>query len=136
MQCFGISRAGLAFVHGRGIAHCDLKPPEAHQSKSQGASTLNVSFCSVPPELHLRQNLLLDGKSQTLKICDFGTAKRMVFGEQRLPFFTVPLVGCRFPCRAECVQLRPSEFKGESLYGLSILPCSRADSGSRGLEVV
>mmetsp|Transcript_43033 Transcript_43033/g.88562 ORF Transcript_43033/g.88562 Transcript_43033/m.88562 type:complete len:360 (-) Transcript_43033:12-1091(-) len=45
---------GLAFVHGRGIAHCDLKP----------------------------QNLLLDGKSQTLKICDFGTAKRMVFGEQ------------------------------------------------------
>ncbi|CAE7948475.1 ASK6 [Symbiodinium sp. KB8] len=52
---------GLAFVHGRGIAHCDLKP----------------------------QNLLLDGKSQTLKICDFGTAKRMVFGEQRLPFFTV-----------------------------------------------
>ncbi|CAJ1451865.1 unnamed protein product [Effrenium voratum] len=44
---------GLAFVHGRGIVHCDLKP----------------------------QNLLLDGKSQTLKICDFGTAKRMIFGE-------------------------------------------------------
>lgn len=30
----------------------------------------------------LRQNLLLDGKSHTLKICDFGTAKRMIFGEQ------------------------------------------------------
>ena len=31
---------------------------------------------------YLRQNLLLDGKSQTLKLCDFGTAKRMMFGEQ------------------------------------------------------
>eukprot|EP00933_Yihiella_yeosuensis_P054903 TRINITY_DN5348_c2_g1_i1.p1 TRINITY_DN5348_c2_g1~~TRINITY_DN5348_c2_g1_i1.p1 ORF type:complete len:391 (+),score=68.43 TRINITY_DN5348_c2_g1_i1:73-1173(+) len=46
---------GLAFIHGRGIVHCDIKP----------------------------QNLLLDGKSQTLKICDFGTAKRMTFGEQQ-----------------------------------------------------
>eukprot|EP00913_Durusdinium_trenchii_P036058 g33740.t1 len=46
---------GLAFIHGRGIVHCDLKP----------------------------QNLLLDGKSHTLKICDFGTAKRMIFGEQQ-----------------------------------------------------
>ena len=55
-----------------------------------------------PAELHLRQNLLLDGKSQTLKICDFGTAKRMVFGEQRLPFFTLAFAGCKFPCRAEC----------------------------------
>mmetsp|Transcript_93590 Transcript_93590/g.166506 ORF Transcript_93590/g.166506 Transcript_93590/m.166506 type:complete len:357 (-) Transcript_93590:97-1167(-) len=44
---------GLAFIHGRGIVHCDIKP----------------------------QNLLLDGKSHTLKICDFGTAKRMIFGE-------------------------------------------------------
>ena len=32
-----------------------------------------------------RQNLLLDGKSQTLKICDFGTAKRMIYGEQCSP---------------------------------------------------
>ena len=30
----------------------------------------------------MRQNLLLDGKSHTLKICDFGTAKRMIHGEQ------------------------------------------------------
>eukprot|EP00931_Biecheleriopsis_adriatica_P052195 TRINITY_DN30339_c0_g1_i1.p1 TRINITY_DN30339_c0_g1~~TRINITY_DN30339_c0_g1_i1.p1 ORF type:complete len:372 (+),score=69.22 TRINITY_DN30339_c0_g1_i1:51-1118(+) len=49
---------GLAFVHGRGIVHCDIKP----------------------------QNLLLDGKSQTLKICDFGTAKRMIFSEQQRPY--------------------------------------------------
>lgn len=49
---------GLAFMHGHGILHCDIKP----------------------------QNLLLDGKSQTLKICDFGTAKRLVFGEQQRPY--------------------------------------------------
>eukprot|EP00930_Biecheleria_cincta_P088249 TRINITY_DN77489_c0_g1_i1.p1 TRINITY_DN77489_c0_g1~~TRINITY_DN77489_c0_g1_i1.p1 ORF type:complete len:356 (+),score=68.03 TRINITY_DN77489_c0_g1_i1:84-1151(+) len=49
---------GLAFMHGRGIVHCDIKP----------------------------QNLLLDGKSQTLKICDFGTAKRMIWGEQQRPY--------------------------------------------------
>eukprot|EP00438_Fugacium_kawagutii_P030274 Skav225204 [mRNA] locus=scaffold1041:59681:80585:- [translate_table: standard] len=48
----------LAFVHGRGIVHCDLKP----------------------------QNLLLDGKSHTLKICDFGTAKRMIHGEPQRPY--------------------------------------------------
>merc|ERR1712227_732368 len=44
---------GLAFIHGRGIAHIDIKP----------------------------QNLLLDGKNQILKICDFGTAKRLVTGK-------------------------------------------------------
>lgn len=40
---------GLAFVHGKGIVHIDIKP----------------------------QNLLLDGGSHTVKICDFGTARRM-----------------------------------------------------------
>lgn len=40
---------GLAFVHGRGIVHCDIKP----------------------------QNLLLEGKTHKLKLCDFGTARRM-----------------------------------------------------------
>ena len=49
---------GLAFVHGRGIVHCDIKP----------------------------QNLLLDGKHHTLKICDFGTAKRMIYGEPQRPY--------------------------------------------------
>lgn len=43
---------GIAYFHGKGIVHCDIKP----------------------------QNLLLDGGSQTLKICDFGTAKRMALG--------------------------------------------------------
>jgi len=46
---------GLAYMHGRGIAHCDLKP----------------------------QNLLLDGKNHGLRICDFGTAKRLYLGEKR-----------------------------------------------------
>jgi glycogen synthase kinase 3 beta len=46
---------GLNFMHSRGIAHCDLKP----------------------------QNCLLDGKSHTMKICDFGTAKRLNFSEPR-----------------------------------------------------
>lgn len=46
---------GLAFIHGRGIVHVDIKP----------------------------QNLLLDGKTHTLKICDFGTAKRLVLGESQ-----------------------------------------------------
>lgn len=46
---------GLNLMHSHGIAHCDLKP----------------------------QNCLLDGKSHTLKICDFGTAKRFNFTEPR-----------------------------------------------------
>lgn len=46
---------GLAYMHGRGIAHCDLKP----------------------------QNLLLDGKNHGLRICDFGTAKRLALEEKR-----------------------------------------------------
>merc|ERR1712232_1487389 len=46
---------GLAFMHGRGIMHCDLKP----------------------------QNLLLDGRTHGLRICDFGTAKRLALSERR-----------------------------------------------------
>lgn len=46
---------GLAYMHGKGIAHCDLKP----------------------------QNLLLDGKTHGLRICDFGTAIRLSLGERR-----------------------------------------------------
>jgi len=49
---------GLSFIHGRGIVHCDIKP----------------------------QNLLLDGKSKTLKICDLGSAKRLVFGQAYLSY--------------------------------------------------
>lgn len=49
---------GLALMHGRGMIHCDIKP----------------------------QNLLLDGRTHTLKICDFGTARRMVYGERNRPY--------------------------------------------------
>jgi len=49
---------GLAYVHGHAIMHCDIKP----------------------------QNLLMHGKTHTLKLCDFGTAKRPVFGEQMRPY--------------------------------------------------
>jgi len=43
---------GLAYAHGKGIVHVDIKP----------------------------QNLLLDGGTHTLKICDWGTARRMALG--------------------------------------------------------
>mmetsp|Transcript_147357 Transcript_147357/g.260484 ORF Transcript_147357/g.260484 Transcript_147357/m.260484 type:complete len:349 (+) Transcript_147357:35-1081(+) len=49
---------GLAFVHGKGFAHCDIKP----------------------------QNLLLDGKTHTVKLCDFGTAKRLKLREPNLSY--------------------------------------------------
>merc|ERR1712151_681253 len=49
---------GLAYMHCRGIVHCDIKP----------------------------QNLLLDGKSHTLKLCDFGTAKRLVNGKSQTSY--------------------------------------------------
>jgi len=46
---------GTAYMHGRGYIHCDMKP----------------------------QNLLLEGKSHGLRICDFGTARRMALREKR-----------------------------------------------------
>lgn len=55
MYLFQLMRA-LNFVHLHGMVHCDVKP----------------------------QNLLVDGKSHTLKLCDFGTARRLVFGDEGL----------------------------------------------------
>lgn len=49
---------GLAYTHGKGILHCDVKP----------------------------QNLLLDGGTHTLKVCDFGTAKRMSMGKHGVAY--------------------------------------------------
>jgi len=49
---------GLAFIHGKGILHADIKP----------------------------QNLLLDGGNQALKLCDFGTARRMMATEPLRPY--------------------------------------------------
>jgi len=60
----------LAFIHGRGIVHTDVKP----------------------------QNLLLEGKSHALKLCDFGTARRLVFGELSRPY-----VCSRYYRAPECV---------------------------------
>jgi glycogen synthase kinase 3 beta len=54
LYCYGVLR-GLAYMHGKGFAHCDIKP----------------------------QNLLVDGRTHTLKICDFGTTKRLAFGHKR-----------------------------------------------------
>jgi glycogen synthase kinase 3 beta len=46
----------INFVHVHGFMHCDIKP----------------------------QNLLVNGKSHTLKLCDFGTARRVVYGDNSL----------------------------------------------------
>ena len=40
---------GLAYIHSRGICHRDIKP----------------------------QNVLIDPKTHVIKICDFGSAKRL-----------------------------------------------------------
>jgi serine/threonine protein kinase len=70
---------GLAFMHGRGLAHCDIKP----------------------------QNLLVDGKRHALKICDFGTSRRLFFGEDVFPYicsryYRAPelILGCSKPTPA------------------------------------
>jgi glycogen synthase kinase 3 beta len=48
----------LAYIHAVGICHRDIKP----------------------------QNLLVDGRTHALKICDFGSAKRLVKGEPNVAY--------------------------------------------------
>eukprot|EP00747_Dinoflagellata_sp_TGD_P185921 gnl/TRDRNA2_/TRDRNA2_42713_c0_seq1.p1 gnl/TRDRNA2_/TRDRNA2_42713_c0~~gnl/TRDRNA2_/TRDRNA2_42713_c0_seq1.p1 ORF type:complete len:371 (-),score=66.14 gnl/TRDRNA2_/TRDRNA2_42713_c0_seq1:168-1232(-) len=73
---------GLGYIHGKGIVHCDIKP----------------------------QNLLFEGKTHCMKICDFGTAKRMVFGEQNRPyvcsrFYRAPELSLGSTCYTTSVDL-------------------------------
>lgn len=49
---------GLAYIHAQGIAHRDIKP----------------------------QNLLVDPLTHVLKICDFGSAKRLIKSEKSISY--------------------------------------------------
>ena len=57
MYVFQLAR-GLAFIHSAGICHRDIKP----------------------------QNLLVCGRTHALKLCDFGSAKRLVAGEANVSY--------------------------------------------------
>lgn len=48
----------IAYIHAKGICHRDIKP----------------------------QNVLVDNNSHLLKLCDFGSAKRLVVGEPNVAY--------------------------------------------------
>mmetsp|Transcript_56360 Transcript_56360/g.123489 ORF Transcript_56360/g.123489 Transcript_56360/m.123489 type:complete len:354 (-) Transcript_56360:138-1199(-) len=57
LYTYQICRA-LGYMHSLGVCHRDIKP----------------------------QNLLVDGKTQVLKLCDFGSAKRLISGEPNVAY--------------------------------------------------
>ena len=92
---------GLAYMHGNGIMHCDMKP----------------------------QNILLDGKTHGLRICDFGTAVRLSLNERRVSYvcsryFRAPEIILGSTCYNTSIDLWSAGcILGEMILPLFLIDC-------------